>query len=213
MLMLDREETSRWEDITRSNRSVDVKRIVTAIAALVFLALAPRPAQAQGGFLVPYLGANFGGDSGCQRLSGCKDKTLNYGVALGKMGAAGGFEEDIGYARNFFGETPDGGSSVLVLMSNLVLGPSVGPVRPYLVGGVGLIKSHVDFDVSSIVSTTDNNLGYDLGLGLTVGAGHLGVRGDLRRFKTFGDLSLGSLPISGESLNFWRATAGIYLGF
>ncbi len=185
----------------------------TVIAGVMALFALAAPAARAQGFLVPYIGANFGGDSGCQRLSDCEEKTLNFGLALGSQAGIGGFEEDIGYARDFFGNTPDGGSSVLVLMSNLIFGVPVGPVRPYVVGGLGLIKSHVDFDVSSIVSTDDNNFGYDLGAGVKVGASRLGIRGDVRRFKTFGDVSLGGLPISGESLRFWRATAGLYLGF
>jgi opacity protein-like surface antigen len=185
--------------------------LLAGVTAVMVLSAAPARAQ---GFIVPYIGANFGGDSGCQRLADCEEKTLNFGVALGSLGGPVGFEEDIGYARGFFGDIADGGSSVFVLMSNVMIGVPAGPIRPYVVGGLGLIKSHVDFDVSSLVSADDNNLGYDLGGGLTIAFGdHVGVRGDLRRFRTFGDVSLGGLPISGESLDFWRAAGGLYLGF
>lgn len=176
---------------------------------VVLLGLAAVPARAQG-FFVPYLGTNFGGDSGCASLEGCEDKTLNLGFALGSHDGISGFEMDLGYARDFFGSTPEGGSSVLALTGNLVLGLPSGPVRPYVIGGIGLIKAHVD--VSSLVSADDNNFGWDIGGGLILGTSRVGVRGDLRRFKTFGDLSLGLLP-ENEPLEFWRATAGLFLGF
>jgi opacity protein-like surface antigen len=189
-----------------------VRTKLTMAAALLVALAAASPARAQG-FLVPYLGYNFGGDSTCAGLTGCPEKTLNLGVALGSHSGAAGFEADLGYARGFFGDVPDGSTSLGVFMANLVVGPAVGPVRPYGAFGLGLIKTHVNFDVASLVSTSDNNFGWDIGGGLVIGTSHLGVRGDLRRFKTFGDLSLGILPISGEPLKFWRATAGLYLGF
>ncbi len=187
------------------------KRLAAAIAALV-LGLAAAPARAQG-FLVPYLGNNFGGDSACASLTDCQQKTLNLGVAFGSQSGVAGFEADLGYARGFFGDTPTGGSSVGVFMANLIVGAPAGPVRPYVIGGVGLLKSHVDFTTSSLASTSNNNLGWDIGGGLIIGTSHIGVRGDLRRFKTFGDLSFGILPISGMPLQFWRASAGLFLGF
>jgi opacity protein-like surface antigen len=193
-------------------RSAGVRTTLTITAAALLLSLAAAPARAQG-FFVPYLGTNFGGDSECAELSGCAQKTLNFGVALGSHSGAAGFEADFGYARGFFGQTPEGNSSVALFMSNLVIGPAAGPVQPYVAGGIGLIKTHVDFNVSSLVSTSDNNLGWDVGGGLVIGTSHVGIRGDLRRFKTFGDLSLGPVPVSGAPLKFWRATAGLFLGF
>jgi opacity protein-like surface antigen len=191
-----------------------MQKILTATVATLLLWLVSSPAAAQG-FVVPYVGNNFGGDSACSGLANCEEKTLNLGVALGSHSGMAGFEADLGYARGFFGDTPTGGSSVGLFMANLILGTpaSAGPIRPYLVGGIGLIKAHVDFTTSSLASTDDNNLGWDLGGGLVVGTSHLGVRGDIRRIKTFGDLSLGPLPVSDEPLQFWRATAGLFLGF
>src|ERR1051325_8006069 len=73
--------------------------------SLVLAAVAPVPARADG-FLSPYLGYNFGGDAGCPRISGCEDKRLNVGVAIGVVGGGFGFEEDFGYAKDFFGTAP-----------------------------------------------------------------------------------------------------------
>ena len=48
------------------------------------------------------------------------------GVAIGTMGSAVGFETDLGYARNFFGDVEGQKSSVLTIMSNLMIIPKIG---------------------------------------------------------------------------------------
>ena len=140
--------------------------------ASMLLLLVSAPARADG-FIVPFVGYNFGGDSGnCPSLTDCNEKRLNFGVAFGSMGAAIGFEQDISYARNFFGETPGADNSVFSVMSNLLIGPGVGPVRPYFVVGVGLIRPHVSSLVGSVTNfdAGKNSLGYDLGGGLACSA-------------------------------------------
>ena len=180
-------------------------------AAILFV-LVPTPARADG-FIVPFVGYNFGGDSGCPSLTDCEEKRLNFGVAFGSMGTAIGFEQDISYAKNFFGETPGGDNSVFSFMSNLVVGPGVGPIRPYFVVGVGLIRPHVSSLVGSVTNfdASSNSFGYDLGGGLTLMFGRVGIRGDVRRFKTLESIDLLIFP--GEKLDFWRASAGLALTF
>jgi opacity protein-like surface antigen len=130
------------------------------------------------------------------------------------MGTVFGLEEDLSYAKNFFGETPGQDNSVFSAMTNLVIGPGVGPVRPYVVGGIGLIRPHVATLAGSVTSfSADKNaFGYDLGGGLTVlFGGRVGVRGDLRRFHTMQDVNL--LFFTGQKLDFWRASVGLALAF
>jgi opacity protein-like surface antigen len=183
--------------------------------ALVLLVAASAPARADG-FIVPFLGFNFGGDSAstCPALTNCEEKRANFGVALGSMGTIFGFEEDISYAKNFFGETPTGENSVLTLMSNVIIGVGAGPVRPYFVGGVGLIRPHVS-SLSGSITTFDadkNAFGYDIGGGITgLFSRHVGIRGDLRHFKTMQDIDL--FIFSDQKLNFWRASLGLALNF
>src|ERR1700730_8670019 len=114
-----------------------------AIASLL-VALGSSPARADG-FIIPFVGYNFGGDSGseCASLTDCKVKRTNFGVSLVSMGPALGIEEDISYAKNFFGDTPGTANSVFSLRTNLLIGAGAGPVRPYVLGGVGLIRPHV----------------------------------------------------------------------
>ena len=183
--------------------------------AAILLAVTAAPALADG-LVVPFLGFNFGGDSGsqCVSLTNCKEKRTNFGVSFISMGTVFGLEEDISYAKNFFGETPGQANSVFSAMSNLVIGPGTGPVRPYVVGGIGLIRPHVSSLAGSVTSfdTNKNAFGNDVGGGVTVlFGGKVGIRGDLRHFHTTQDVSL--LIFTGQKLDFWRASAGLALAF
>ena len=186
-----------------------------AVAAIV-LAVTAAPALADG-LVVPFVGFNFGGDSGsqCVSLTNCKEKRTNFGVSFISMGTVFGLEEDISYAKNFFGETPGEANSVFSAMTNLVIGPGVGPVRPYVVGGVGLIRPHVSSLAGSVTSfdTNKNAFGYDLGGGVTILFGSkVGIRGDLRHFHTMQNVDL-LIFTAGQKLDFWRASAGLALAF
>ena len=86
--------------------------------------------------------------------------------------------------------------------------PQIGPVRPYLLGGIGLIKTHVSLTPSSVLTYDNNNAGWDLGGGLIVLlCSHLGVRGDIRYFHAFQDLNVLGFTISDTTLDFGRAVA------
>ena len=171
------------------------------------------PARAQG-FISPLIGYDFGGDSGCPNLSDCQDKRINVSVSFGVMGNVLGFEEEVAYASNFFGDAPGLSSSALTLMSNVMLVPNLGPVRPYVLAGIGLIKTHVDLTPGSLLTTDNNNLGWDVGGGLIVLVGeHLGVRGDLRYFHSLQDLTVLGFTLGDSKLNYGRASVGVILTF
>jgi opacity protein-like surface antigen len=170
-------------------------------------------ARAQG-FISPIIGYDFGGDTGCPNLTGCKDKKLNAGVAFGSMGSFLGFEEELAYAKDFFGNAPGLSSSVLTAMSNVMVVPSIGPVRPYALVGLGLIKTHAELTPSSVPTTTNNNLGWDAGGGVILFfGGHLGIRGDIRYFHALQKLSVLGFTVTSAKLDFARAGAGLVLKF
>jgi len=185
------------------------------VAVAILLAVTAAPALADG-LIVPFVGFNFGGDSDsqCVSLTHCKEKRTNFGVSFISMGTIFGLEEDISYAKNFFGETPGQANSVFSAMTNLVIGPGTGPLRPYVVGGIGLIRPHVS-SLAGSVTTFDadkNAFGYDLGGGVTILFGRrVGIRGDLRHFHTMQNVNL--LIFTGQKLDFWRASAGLALAF
>ena len=186
-----------------------MNRVAIAILTVVVVVAAPASARADG-FIVPFVGYNFGGDSGnCPRLTNCTDRHANFGVSLGTMGTLFGAEFDLGYAKNFFGEVPGTDNSVLTAMFNVLGGIGVGPVRPYVLAGVGLIRPHV----SSITLSSDNNaFGYDLGGGLTLSvAPHVGIRGDIRHLHTAQTINV--LFFNDQRLDFFRASLGLSVRF
>jgi opacity protein-like surface antigen len=189
-----------------------MKRFRLMLIAAGVLACAVRPASAQG-FISPFLGFTYGGDvaATCARLLDCEEKRLNWGVAFGSASGVLGFEEEIAYAKNFFGKTPDGDNAVLTVMSNVLAVVPAGPIRPYALIGIGLMRPHFTFD-SSGLSLDKNALGYDFGGGVNLFfSPAVGVRGDIRRLQTFKDLTLG--VFSNEKLDFWRASAGLTFRF
>jgi hypothetical protein len=189
----------------------------TTLLSLIVAAalLAPKPAAAQG-FISPFLGKNFGGDAACLQITDCEESTRNWGVAFGSLGSVLGFEEELAYSKNFFGSAPSYGSDVFTLMSNLMISAPIPVVRPYVLGGVGLIKSHVEPTATSLLSldASDNSFGWDLGGGLIVGSDHIGIRGDLRYFHTFQDIEFAGITLpDNQKLNWGRGSVGLFLKF
>ena len=184
-------------------------RILGLTAGLFLLFAVPARGQ---GFISPFGGYNFGGDSAnCASVQNCEEKRLDLGVSVGTTHGIFGFEEELAYARDFFGKTPGGNNAVLTVMSNVMVVLPAGPIQPYAVVGLGLIRPHVQFDALSL-ALDKNALGYDIGGGLNIFLGHtIGVRGDVRHLHTLQDVPLGLF--SNDRLDFWRASAGLTLRF
>lgn len=187
-------------------------RVVVVPALLtIFLAAAAVPARADG-FLSPFVGFGFSGDSAtCPSLTNCEEKRLQWGAAIGSTSGILGFEEEIAYAPDFFGKSASGDSAMLTLMSNLMIVVPAGPIRPYAVVGLGLMRPHVKFDALSL-ALDQNALGYDLGAGINIFLTHgLGLRGDVRHLRTLQDVTLG--VFGNDRIDFWRGSAGLTLRF
>ena len=189
------------------------KAFTVSLIALTLWLGAGGDARAEG-FISPFVGYDFGGDASCPAVINCEDKRLNAGVTLGAMGSVFGFEEEFAYAKDFFGTAPGLKSSVLTVMSNVMLIPNIGPVRPYAVAGLGLVKTHVELSPSSVLTTDNNNFGWDIGGGVMILFGkHIGVRGDLRYFHSFQDATIVGFDFGGEKLDFGRASAAVVFKF
>jgi opacity protein-like surface antigen len=192
---------------------IRIRLTVFCTSLVVFTLSLPAPSAAQG-FISPLLGYDFGGDSSCPEIAGCEDKNLNIGAGLGTLNTIAGFELEVSYAKNFFGEAPGFNSSVLTLMGNLIIGPQLGPVRPYATGGLGLIKSHVSTDPDALLDSTNNDFGWNIGGGVMVFLSeNIGVRGDIRHFHSFQDLEILNFPLSDTKLDFGRASAALVFRF
>lgn len=188
-------------------------RVVRAALAIVFGVVAASEARAQS-FISPLIGFNFGGDSGCPTIADCEDKRRNLGIGIGRLGSVLGFETEFAYASDFFGSAPGLSSSVLTVMGNVMLVPDLGPVRPYVLAGLGLIKSHVELTPESLLTTDNNDIGWDVGGGVFVFFGrHVGVRGDIRYFHSFEDLEILGITLGDTKLDFGRASGAFVVKF
>ena len=181
------------------------------IASLCTALALPTAARAQTTFLTPYVGATFGEDA--------PDTQLTYGGSLTFMGGIAGVEIDFSYTPDFFDTSDDveliGDSNVMTFMGNLIIGPWAGRVRPYGVVGLGLLRSSIDAsDLFDEVST--NDFGFDIGFGVIgMMSDNVGLRGDVRYFRSFEDPEGGDddLDVAVSNFDFWRATAGVTFGF
>jgi hypothetical protein len=184
--------------------ALELARPARLAGVLAALALSVVPAYAAG-FVTPFLGYNFGGDSvNCGSLTACQEKHTNFGMSIGTAGRVAGIEQDFSFAKNFYDTSTD--SSVLTIMTNVRLSLPLGPIQPYLVGGIGLIKPHASNNPLQIF-TSKSAFGTDGGGGLTIMFGQsVGVRGDIRHFDAHG---LTLVVFSGAKAEFWRASAGI----
>jgi len=195
------------------NGSMVRQLIATTALASLFLFSGSSAVSAQS-FISPFIGYNFGGDAGCPEITNCEDKRRNLGGAFGSVGNVFGAELDFAFIDNFFGETPGVSSNVLTLMGNFMLAPKFGIVQPYGVVGLGLIKSHAEITVGGLLDESNNDFGWDIGGGLIVYFGqHFGVRGDIRHFHAFSDLSILGLALSEQKLDFGRASAAAVFKF
>src|SRR5689334_19017909 len=174
----------------------DMSRLIRigAVALLTWMAV-PSIVSAQG-YISPLIGYDFGGDSGCPEITNCEDRNLNWAVSVGSLGSILGSELELAYAKNFFGDIPGVSSSVLTLMGNGMVAPRFGPVQPYWLIGLGLMKTHVDFSATTI-ENSDNHFAWDTAGGVMVFLGrNFGLRGEIRHYHTFQDLEILGLSLA-----------------
>lgn len=181
--------------------------IRSALVAAIALAL-PAAASAQT-FLTPYAGATTGGDAPTSKATG--------GVSLMFVKTVG-IEVDFGYTPDFFDENDDlslvADSNVTTLMANLAIAPGEGPVRPYGVAGLGLLRTRIETgDLLEDVDT--NDLGLSLGGGVIgMFSDNVGVRGDVRYIRRLQDPEDDDeLDLEVGDFHFWRVTGGVTFRF
>jgi len=183
--------------------------VVTGTIALV---LTPIQARADG-FVTPWVGSAFG--------SGFSNGRTAIGVDAGAMGGGiVGGELDFGYSPSFFGTKNDFGNNTIInLMGNLLLGVPIGgthgsSVRPYAVGGIGLLRTQIDGGTIAKVSSSDNMFGWDAGAGVMANfSEHLGLRVDARYMRGTHEMNTGvsAIDLTGNRIHFWRTSIGVVL--
>jgi hypothetical protein len=180
------------------------------VLCIVFGTVAASPASAQA-FISPYIGTNFDGDAACPAAAVTCPRNQTIGLAFGNLNPLIGFEEDLSYARNLFKDGRAENSSVLSIMSNVIIGPRVGVVRPYAAGGFGLLRTQTRFSPSSLIELSNTDIGWNIGGGVMVAHNHFGIRADLRVFHGFSDLDVLGFPVSDLKLDYGRAVVGIVI--
>ena len=181
-------------------------------------AVTASPARADG-FLVPFFGVNFGDNSRSAISDAVDADRFNWGASLGYMGGGVlGLEMDIGYSPDFHGRTDLGGSSVFTAMGNVLIGIPIGGqsgvgIRPYVLGGLGMIRSEFNA-LGDLLSFDNSKPGWNFGGGAMFFFGtHVGLRADVRYFRTFSAIDLVDTVERQGRLDFSRASTGLILRF
>jgi len=178
-------------------------RLVTSVAFGLALTAAPAAAET---LFIPWLAANSGGpySSGAIEVGGSVGVTI-----AGVIGA----DFELGYAPSFFENGLHGG--VVTAMGNVTIGipfdrSQSGGIRPYVSGGLGLIRPSVELTPYGY-SIADNRLGVNVGGGIMGFFGsHLGVRVDLRYLHSVdNETTAPANALDLSHLHFWRTSFGL----
>jgi opacity protein-like surface antigen len=194
----------------------NMRRVGLVALAVAMLILGAGTARAQGFFSVSGGYAYDGAAGECPSLwNDCPNRPTSWSLAAGSTGKILGFEAEYSWASDFFGKGGDLESSkVTTMMSNFLIGVPLGPVRPYGMVGLGLMKASMEFKSAtnlSAFSDTSWGLNYGAGVILLLPA-HIGFRLDYRRFSSSSDIPYaGPVPRAGNSFVFSRATIGVVL--
>ena len=190
------------------------------ILSLVFVGACFHPATASAdGFVSPYIGLRFASDTTFRGQDADRNK-VTFGTSVGLLTAGViGVEADVGFVPGFF-QSGLRGSSVMTLMGNVMVATPLGiaqyGLRPYFIGGVGLLHARV---ASTTLATDNSNL-----FGMNIGGGAIGpltrrtsVRFDIRYFRNLShdEESENFLDLAGNpaNLDFWRGTVGLSFRF
>jgi hypothetical protein len=189
----------------------------TTLIAVLFCFLA-QPARADYIF-TPMFGAAFGGRTAFLDLDGGAESThLIFGGSAGWLSSGIlGIEGDFAYAPRFFEH--DGqvvlASSLVTLTGNVIVAAPLRvtgySLRPYLIGGLGLIHSGITYQ-APLDPIDDNSLGMNIGAGaIGLLSPRTGLRFELRHVRTFSSDINEATGESGARLSFWRATFGVLI--
>ena len=193
-----------------------MRRVLPLLTCAVLL-MWPRAAAADV-LLTPFAGVSF--------LDGDNEQ-LVYGAGIA-FGGLIGLEAEVGRTQIGALDVPstpiDLEAHLTTGMVNLVLRLPTGPIQPYATGGVGVVRVSGDVNVpflGSVLSISGQDFGMNVGGGVYVfPSENIGVRADVRYFRTIGDLTLDELADLGRDFDlpipefdFWRITGGLTLRF
>ena len=195
---------------------------------LAALFLTCHSVEARADFLItPYVGTVFGGSTTLLDLDvgAASSKHWTFGGSAAWLsdrilGVEADFSMVPGFFQNSGGNELVIGSRVTALTGNVIaalpLSVTRESLRPYVVGGLGLLRASAE-DPLDLIGLNEQLPGNWLSLQLGAGAiglitNRAGVRFDLRHLRTFSrDTTLRGEQTS--KLSFWRATFGVTLRY
>ena len=193
------------------------------VRAPVLALLLLSPAQAWAEWQVrPFLGLTFGGGTtfvDLEHAAGRPNHVL--GASGGLLGDVVGIDADFGHAPGFFQTGAQHlvlHSSATTLTGNIVIALprrlSQYTLRPYFVGGAGLMYVRID-DAFGALPLEKSLAAIDLGGGATgFLSERIGVNWDVRHFRSVGSRAKDSgLSFGAEQLSFWRASVALAIRY
>ena len=188
---------------------------------LIVVVLCSPVREARADYLfTPFVGGAFAGNTAFLNLEqGAGSRQLIFGGAGGWLShGLFGLEADFGYAPRFFERDNLAGtilsSNAITLSGSAIIAAPLSvtgdSLRPYLVGGLGLVHSGITYERDVLPPVDDNSLGLNVGAG-AIGflTPRTGLRFELRHFRTFERETNEASGIVGPRLSFWRATVGV----
>lgn len=199
--------------------------LLAAVAVVSMLTAAEARAE---GFVVPFIGINFGGDTGRSFDVDFDTEEIEedinraaFGAVVGYMGGGiFGAELDVAYTRNFFGSGPSvEGNSLLTVMPAFIVGipiggQSGGGFRPYGFAGAGIIRR--DLDIQNFEVFDDTDMAYTFGGGVMVFFSDLvGIRAEYRYLRNFevDTITFNGVDVDRGTFNYSRASFGVIFRF
>jgi hypothetical protein len=190
------------------------------VIALIFFTVCSSPATAGADWILsPYFGARFAGSTNyIVGREGTEENKVTFGSSFGLLTSGVlGVEADIAFVPGFFEGRAVVSSFLTTVMGNVIVAAPLDVaeygLRPYLIGGAGLLRARGDDQFGPVIS---NNL-----FGMNVGGGAIGpisprssLRFDLRYVRNLSS-DPEALTVGGErlKLSFWRATVGLSFRF
>ena len=193
------------------------------LAVALLLCISAPAAEVRADWLItPFLGTSLAGETTFLVLEAGAGSRMTLGASVALLSAGIlGVEADVAHTPKFFeGDDPLGlvlSSRVTTVSGNVLLAAPLAltreSLRPYLVGGLGLLQARLRHAAGVFPLNEDR-------LGLSVGAGAIGfvtdltgLRFDVRHIKAISGAD-GRLARAGVSrLSFWRATAGLTIRY
>lgn len=187
--------------------------------ALGILLLGPTDAGAEWQ-IKPFLGISFAGDTTFVDVEDAVGgPNVTFGASGVFLGDVLGVEADFGHAPGFF--QGDGrlvqGSSVTTLSGSLVIAlprrTSGYGLRPYFVGGAGMMHVRIDHQLG-VLQVSSTLPEFHLGGGVTgFLTDRLGLSWDIRHFRSIGGVEGQGVSFGRERLSFWRGLMALAIRY